>query len=53
MTDLSPGRGRALLAAAVTVALWASAFVLIRTAAADFSPGALALGRLASDRWYW
>ncbi|MGW1737528.1 DMT family transporter [Nocardia sp. NPDC001965] len=48
MTDLSPGRGRALLAAAVTVLLWASAFVFIRTAGADFSPGALALGRTAS-----
>ncbi|MGW6333956.1 DMT family transporter [Nocardia rhamnosiphila] len=48
MTELSPGRGRALLAAAVTVVLWASAFVVIRTAGADFSPGALALGRLAS-----
>ncbi|MGW5751850.1 DMT family transporter [Nocardia rhamnosiphila] len=48
MTESSPGRGRALLAAAVTVVLWASAFVVIRTAGADFSPGALALGRLAS-----
>jgi drug/metabolite transporter (DMT)-like permease len=48
MTELSPGQGRALLAAAVTVVLWASAFVVIRTAGADFSPGALALGRLAS-----
>jgi drug/metabolite transporter (DMT)-like permease len=48
MTQLSPGRGRALLAAAVTVVLWASAFVVIRTAGEDFSPGALALGRLAS-----
>ncbi|MGA6206839.1 DMT family transporter [Nocardia testacea] len=46
MTELF--RGRALLAAAVTVVLWASAFVVIRTAGADFSPGALALGRLAS-----
>lgn len=48
MTQLSPGRGRALLAAAVTVVLWASAFVVIRTVGAEFSPGALALGRLAS-----
>lgn len=48
MTELTPGRGRALLAAAVTVVLWASAFVVIRTAGTDFSPGALALGRLAS-----
>ncbi|MBE2999475.1 DMT family transporter [Nocardiopsis sp. HNM0947] len=34
------------LAAAVTVTLWASAFVGIRAAGHDFSPGALALGRL-------
>jgi drug/metabolite transporter (DMT)-like permease len=32
----------------VTVALWASAFVAIRSAGHDFSPGALALGRLLS-----
>ncbi|GAB3407992.1 DMT family transporter [Flindersiella endophytica] len=37
---------RALLAAATTVVLWASAFVSIRSAGASFSPGALALGRL-------
>ena len=37
---------RALLAAAVTVVAWASAFVAIRSAGRDFSPGALALGRL-------
>jgi len=30
----------------VTVVLWASAFVAIRSAGHDFSPGALALGRL-------
>ncbi|MBH0775587.1 DMT family transporter [Nocardia bovistercoris] len=36
----------AFLAAAVTVVLWASAFVFIRSAGTDFSPGALALGRL-------
>src|SRR5439155_1430830 len=41
----SDGR-RALVAAAVTVLLWASAFVSIRGAAPYFSPGALALGRL-------
>lgn len=35
-----------LLAAGVTVLLWASAFVGIRAAGAEFSPGALALGRL-------
>jgi drug/metabolite transporter (DMT)-like permease len=36
----------AYAAAAVTVVLWASAFVSIRSAAASYSPGALALGRL-------
>ena len=41
-------RGRALLACAVglTVGLWASAFVAIRYADRELSPGALALGRL-------
>ncbi|MBT2447980.1 DMT family transporter [Streptomyces sp. ISL-43] len=37
---------RALIAAGVTVLLWASAFVSIRSAAAHFGPGALAFGRL-------
>ncbi|MBT2454859.1 DMT family transporter [Streptomyces sp. ISL-86] len=37
---------RALIAASLTVALWASAFVSIRASAAYFGPGALALGRL-------
>lgn len=37
---------RSLFAAAVTVFLWASAFVGIRSAGAHYSPGALALGRL-------
>ncbi|GEB57885.1 membrane protein [Streptomyces gardneri] len=36
----------ALTAAGVTVVLWASAFVSIRSAGAAYSPGALALGRL-------
>jgi drug/metabolite transporter (DMT)-like permease len=36
----------ALLAALVTVVLWASAFVGIRSAGHVFAPGALALGRL-------
>jgi len=39
-------RSLALVAALVTVALWASAFVGIRSAAQELSPGALALGRL-------
>ncbi|WP_342022594.1 DMT family transporter [Arthrobacter citreus] len=34
-------------AMAVTVVLWASAFVGIRSAGADYSPGALTLGRIA------
>ncbi|MBP2190493.1 DMT family transporter [Nocardia goodfellowii] len=38
----------AVVAAVVTVVLWASAFVFIRSAGAEFSPGALALGRLLS-----
>jgi drug/metabolite transporter (DMT)-like permease len=37
---------RAAGAAAVTVVLWASAFVSIRSAGGHFAPGALALGRL-------
>ncbi|MFI6169256.1 DMT family transporter [Nocardia sp. NPDC051052] len=40
------GDRKAVVAAAVTVVLWASAFVFIRAAGEDFSPGALALGRL-------
>jgi drug/metabolite transporter (DMT)-like permease len=36
----------AIGAALVTVTLWASAFVGIRAAAADLSPGSIALGRL-------
>jgi drug/metabolite transporter (DMT)-like permease len=38
----------AVAAAGVTVVLWASAFVSIRSAGAAYSPGALALGRLAA-----
>jgi drug/metabolite transporter (DMT)-like permease len=38
----------ALIAAAVTVLLWASAFVSIRSAGAAYAPGALALGRLTT-----
>jgi drug/metabolite transporter (DMT)-like permease len=46
---VSPARRtevRAAGAAAVTVILWASAFVSIRSAGSVYSPGALALGRL-------
>jgi drug/metabolite transporter (DMT)-like permease len=39
---------RAVAAAAVTVIFWASAFVSIRSAGGAYSPGALALGRLAT-----
>ncbi|RMI36002.1 DMT family transporter [Streptomyces triticirhizae] len=52
MTEL-PEAGRrpadwlALGAAGVTVVLWATAFVSIRSAGDAYSPGALALGRLA------
>ena len=38
--------GAALVAAAVTVLLWASAFVGIRSAGRSFAPGALSLARL-------
>ncbi len=40
-------------AATVTVVLWASAFVSIRSAGAAYSPGALALGRLLADPSRW
>ncbi|MCX5202215.1 DMT family transporter [Streptomyces sp. NBC_00237] len=50
MSNSSSPSGRseplALVAAAVTVVLWASAFVSIRSAGASYEPGALALGRL-------
>ncbi|MGW4822848.1 DMT family transporter [Streptomyces sp. NPDC004227] len=45
MMNVSPSR-LAAAAATVTVVLWASAFVSIRSAGASYSPGALALGRL-------
>ncbi|WP_443053608.1 DMT family transporter [Streptomyces sp. NBC_00285] len=47
---MNPRRTELLAAAAatVTVVLWASAFVSIRSAGAAYSPGALALGRLLS-----
>ncbi|MFJ7076694.1 DMT family transporter [Streptomyces sp. NPDC098781] len=47
--NFSPARRPELLAAGaatVTVVLWASAFVSIRSAGDEYSPGALALGRL-------
>jgi drug/metabolite transporter (DMT)-like permease len=45
---MSISRHGALVAAGVTVLFWASAFVSIRSAGAAYSPGALALGRLAT-----
>ncbi|GIF23978.1 drug/metabolite transporter (DMT)-like permease [Actinoplanes tereljensis] len=41
-------RHGAVIAAGVTVLFWASAFVSIRSAGSAYSPGALALGRLAT-----
>jgi drug/metabolite transporter (DMT)-like permease len=50
MTGQPPAEDRrqwpAIVAAGVTVVLWASAFVSIRSAGSAYSPGALALGRL-------
>jgi drug/metabolite transporter (DMT)-like permease len=50
MTEKTERRPRdahlALIAAAITVLLWASAFVVIRSAGSHFSAGPLALGRL-------
>ncbi|MEU3662983.1 DMT family transporter [Streptomyces sp. NPDC032940] len=51
MMSTAPSRRAGLLAAGaatVTVVLWASAFVSIRSAGEAYSPGALALGRLLS-----
>ncbi|MFI2201097.1 DMT family transporter [Streptomyces sp. NPDC020192] len=50
MMNVDHSRARLLAtgAAVVTVVLWASAFVAIRSAGEAYSPGALALGRLAS-----
>ncbi len=45
-TSSPPARWLPLAAAGVTVVLWASAFVSIRSAGSAYSPGALALGRL-------
>lgn len=47
MTD-QPRSRAAFIAAGTTVLLWASAFVAIRSAGEHFSPGPLALGRLAT-----
>lgn len=49
-TDTRPTEGTVsrlpLIAAAVTMVLWASSFIAIRAIAVDYSPGAMALGRL-------
>ena len=42
----SPVAWRTAAAVAVTVLAWASAFIAIRSAGHDYSPGALALGRM-------
>jgi drug/metabolite transporter (DMT)-like permease len=42
----TPPDGRTVIAVAVTLLAWASAFVAIRGVGEDLSPGALALGRL-------
>jgi drug/metabolite transporter (DMT)-like permease len=44
--SVARGARLALVAAAITVVLWASAFVVIRSAGQYFSAGSLALGRL-------
>ncbi len=48
MTAIAPHRvlNPAIVAVAITLVLWASAFVAIRHLGATFSPGALTLGRL-------
>jgi drug/metabolite transporter (DMT)-like permease len=46
MPDSPATDKRAVIAAAVTVLLWASAFVSIRSAGQHYQPGALALGRM-------
>jgi drug/metabolite transporter (DMT)-like permease len=49
LSDSSPRRAvPPLLAATVTVVLWASAFVAIRAVGRELSPGVLALGRLVT-----
>jgi drug/metabolite transporter (DMT)-like permease len=45
-TPTAPLSGRTVAAVIVTLLAWASAFVAIRGVGEDFSPGALALGRL-------
>src|SRR6476659_4113114 len=46
MTPTSRGSSLPLVAVAVTLVLWSSAFVAIRHLGHQFSPGALSLGRL-------
>src|SRR5689334_20803804 len=47
MAPRTTGEGRAVAAAAVTVVLWASAFVAIRSVGQVLSPAPMALIRLA------
>ncbi|WP_236541032.1 DMT family transporter [Spiractinospora alimapuensis] len=44
-TGISPRHALPVLAASVTIVLWASAFVGVRAAGHDYSPGALTVGR--------
>ncbi len=46
MTTTSRATALPLLAAGVTMLLWASAFIVIRSAGTEFGPGSLAFGRL-------
>ncbi len=46
MANVTERVNLAVVAAVITVLLWASAFVVIRSVGEDFSPGALAFGRL-------
>jgi len=47
-TELRSTSALPMVAAATTMVLWASAFIAIRSVGAHYSPGALALGRLAT-----
>jgi drug/metabolite transporter (DMT)-like permease len=47
-TGRRPSTALPLIAAATTMVFWASAFVVIRTVGEHYSPGAMALGRLAA-----
>jgi len=48
ITERGSGTVLPMVAAATTMVLWASAFIAIRSVGEHYSPGALALGRLAA-----